>query len=168
METHSEKVDSTFPKGTSKYRISLLALLLCGLVYALTVKLQSNGANNIPFQNQKGALIQPSNSHTTDTGLKTKAVEIGETSNAQNWNRYSYGTARSDSKSLVSYTDKTLLQISKMVRTKFRVVPGFTSVRQSNLVSSTRTRLMLMNFLTGPRSDDVTCFGRILLIRSQQ
>ena len=99
----------------NKLRVCLLTLFLIGMCYKLTVTVFQD---DFRLQNQtanvRSVLLS---SGTTSMWLKNdkKIVDFGEISNASHLNRYSYGTARSDSKSLVSYTDKTIRQISELV-----------------------------------------------------
>ena len=109
----------------NELRVCLLTMFLCGMCYKLTVTVFQD---DFLLQNQtayvRSVLLSV---ETTSMSLENdkEIVDFGETSNASHLNRYSYGTARSNSKSLVSYTDKTIRQTSKsvtMVRSTTRVI----------------------------------------------
>ena len=78
---------------TGKYAFIATALVIYALFCALTLKSQDYRANSdFAFERTKNRL-----------------------QNVSSTNKYSYATASSDSKSLVSYTDKTLWEINQMV-----------------------------------------------------
>ena len=94
----------------------VIAIFLCGMCYIMTVTNFQDGSW-LSYQTANVSSVFLSHK-TTRIGLKTKnkIVDFGEALNASHLNRHSYGTARSDLKSLVSYTEKTIRQTSESVR----------------------------------------------------
>ena len=131
METHNSscfrRIKNSATKFNAvkytKYRYVFL-LSLCGLFFGLlyidtgkiTVFYLHAHPNMFTFLTD-AAVSQ--NNHTSQIG------GLGESSIVLNLKSYSYGVAQSDSKSVVSYTDKTVREIGQMVRVKLMIIYRF-------------------------------------------